>query len=1454
MQVHKRGIAHPAFVGETCTSKISGMKKMFTLVLLALFSHLAGAQEVLINEKFNVTPDVLAPVPGRTWAVYSTGSYAGGFGWRTYPVPNALAPGTGVASAYIQEGPTNWDEILFTPFLNLTSGNAIEVSFYLLGEPLSGGTLSVVLSTGETISSITRTIQTITPVNNNTIPRNPEWPYTRFKVNFTVTSTGMQRIGFRYRVNSVYTHYISIDDVLITRGNNCSGTPEAGIASGPSAYSDDAPGFTLSHTNSGNSSGLIYQWQKNTGSGYTNMTQPGNSTQTLSNITQAVTTTYRLRTTCTNGGAISYSNPVEVIMNCAGAPAAGTAFGPLAYAYDPDGFTLTHAGISGVEGLGYQWQKLVPVFGWISLTEPGNTTPLVSNVTQVATTSYRMLTTCIATGLNTPSNTITVTSRVPPYAALPITERFETWRSVNSVRDVPNTFSKNIPSSGNRSARREDDAAGGNWTDPGGGTNGILPYEGSHSARFHTTEPFPMPGYSYFDFHFNGSGTQYKRIKYIEAGSGEGDQLIPQLSTDGGLTFNNLNIDTYEATGTDGWTRKTISFNTTSPTCIVRFNCLGNPGAFNPGDIFLDSLAIYRVPPCSVLPANVYISHRAYNSTCSNPSSGNAIMCLGKDIELSIVSPPAVEAGLSYVWQKNSLSTSGAWQDIPGSNNASSISYTIDEIASFRLKMYCSESLTNQASANTISVSLASAAECSNNDLQYLPTTLIQQSGAVPAKTYLNNIYAVTSYGTITSGCNWEYMNRNLWYSFTATAPDATINLSEISTINLFGIPATLNYALYSMPVFMGITDACGSINISGTNATQVLNGLTVGTTYKLRLGMPTCDVALSANIWISQPSFAANVTGTSLLCFGASTATATAAPTGGRAPYSYLWSNGRRTATISSLPAGTYSVTVTDAVGAIATGSCIVSQPDRITGTPVVTPISCFGTIDGRIEMNAAGGTAPYQFSTDGLSYQPLNVFERLAPATYPIRIRDNNNCVVTVNTAVRTPALLTASIGAVQPTCFGASTGSITLSVAGGTGARSYFWSGPAGFASLSSRPVRLAAGSYNVVVTDAKGCVARTSGVVTSYNEILANPFINPVTCRGGADGAINLVTTGGSGSGFRYAWTGPTAYASSVEDISGLRSGTYVLLLTDIGTGCVVRQSYVVNQPVSSVAVNATVTHITACGGRGSIQATATGGTGPYWYRIGSGADQRSGLFSSLPAGTYTITATAINGCTATRAVTVTDNGNDSWESNNSLATAKTIRVGAEVNARIGNATDEDWFRFATAAGTTAYTVSVLHATEVMNYNLFTASGVLVPPTSVVGQNKNYSLLPSAVYNVRVTGTSSMVCYSLIVNTTSPPGSRISGIQQAGLDILPETLTAVVYPNPHQGSFNISISSPVSGKASIVLYDLLGRTVAERIEPLKKGTNQVIFTGMKPSSYIFRATIQGYSTSGKILGIK
>jgi Secretion system C-terminal sorting domain len=81
-----------------------------------------------------------------------------------------------------------------------------------------------------------------------------------------------------------------------------------------------------------------------------------------------------------------------------------------------------------------------------------------------------------------------------------------------------------------------------------------------------------------------------------------------------------------------------------------------------------------------------------------------------------------------------------------------------------------------------------------------------------------------------------------------------------------------------------------------------------------------------------------------------------------------------------------------------------------------------------------------------------------------------------------------------------------------------------------------------------------------------------------------------------------------------------------------------------------------------------------------------------------------------------------------------------------------------------------------------------------------------------------------------------------------------LKAVAYPNPHSGTFVLQIESPVAGKSSIILYDLMGRAIVERSEQLRVGSNQVRFSNLIKMNYIYRVLIEGKQVSGKIFGLE
>jgi len=140
-----------------------------------------------------------------------------------------------------------------------------------------------------------------------------------------------------------------------------------------------------------------------------------------------------------------------------------------------------------------------------------------------------------------------------------------------------------------------------------------------------------------------------------------------------------------------------------------------------------------------------------------------------------------------------------------------------------------------------------------------------------------------------------------------------------------------------------------------------------------------------------------ASATATNITCFGQSTGTATATA-GGTTNPTYLWSNGGTTATISNLPAGTYTVTVSEA-GFSATASATVTQP--ATGVSANGSVTdAVGTNNGAIDLTPGGGTAPYTYHWNtNATTQDLSA---LGAGNYSVTVTDQNGCTTTATFTV--------------------------------------------------------------------------------------------------------------------------------------------------------------------------------------------------------------------------------------------------------------------------------------------------------------------------------------------------------------------------------------------------------------------------------------------------------------------
>lgn len=208
----------------------------------------------------------------------------------------------------------------------------------------------------------------------------------------------------------------------------------------------------------------------------------------------------------------------------------------------------------------------------------------------------------------------------------------------------------------------------------------------------------------------------------------------------------------------------------------------------------------------------------------------------------------------------------------------------------------------------------------------------------------------------------------------------------------------------------------------------------------------------------------------------------------------------------------------------------------------------------------------------------------------------------------------------------CFGFGDGEIDATVTNGTIPYTYSWSNGASSEDLSN----LSPGIYVLTVVDAKGCSTSLTDTIAEPDQLLVSKEVEQVTCYNDMNGSIDLFVSGGI-LPYTYAWnTGATS-----EDLIGLDIGNYNVVVTD-ANGCTVATSASIIQP-DSIEIQSNVSVATCGADNGSIITLITGGTSPYTYSWDTGANTAN--LNNVAAGTYTLTVTDFNLCTAVLTETV-----------------------------------------------------------------------------------------------------------------------------------------------------------------------------------------------------------------------
>jgi hypothetical protein len=354
--------------------------------------------------------------------------------------------------------------------------------------------------------------------------------------------------------------------------------------------------------------------------------------------------------------------------------------------------------------------------------------------------------------------------------------------------------------------------------------------------------------------------------------------------------------------------------------------------------------------------------------------------------------------------------------------------------------------------------------------------------------------------------------------------------------------------------------------------------------------------------------------------CSNESNGSATISAEGGVGDYTYAWSNGGMNATEENLPAGTYSVTVTDVGGCDGVISFDILGPSPFVANEMITNITCHDQNDGTIFISPEGGTGPLSIIWNTGSTESL--ITDLVPGLYSVVLSDELGCNEEIEFVISEPDPISIDINNITPPlCPGESTGMIDLMASGGTGTLSYLWNTEDTTLAL----VNLEQGDYSLTVTDQNECTEVANYTLDDPTEITAIATSILPTCSDSDDGSIDIVASGGNGV-YTYLWS----TGDNTSSISNIGAGDYSLTISD-GNGCSTNIEYTLDAPLA-IDPNVTTTDLSENGADdGTATAAPTNGVEPYTFLWSNGETTMS--ISNLMIGTYSLTVTDANGCTA-----------------------------------------------------------------------------------------------------------------------------------------------------------------------------------------------------------------------------
>jgi hypothetical protein len=353
--------------------------------------------------------------------------------------------------------------------------------------------------------------------------------------------------------------------------------------------------------------------------------------------------------------------------------------------------------------------------------------------------------------------------------------------------------------------------------------------------------------------------------------------------------------------------------------------------------------------------------------------------------------------------------------------------------------------------------------------------------------------------------------------------------------------------------------------------------------------------------------------------CNGSSNGSISIITVQGTGPFTYLWNTNSSDSILSNLSAGTYTVTVTNALGCYETRSFTLSDPYSISFGGIIPP-ACPGAANGMVTVNSSG--CPCMFNSciflwdNGITNKQNT---SLTSGWHPVSITHPDGCVVTDSVWIPEPLPIIIDTQIVQNTCHGQNLGSIDL-VNSNYQPVVYSWSN----GTTTQLNDSLFADTYSVVVSDARGCIDTLEFIINEPSELVVSAVVTNVLCNGDANGQILIQGQGGTGN---YTYWLDQQTTNSI--ISNLTAGIHEVQVSDENNCSSEVMNITIIEPQQLNATISSTPQITSLDGTAIIN--VTGGTAPYSYEWNDISNQTESMAVYLNSDWYSVVVTDANGC-------------------------------------------------------------------------------------------------------------------------------------------------------------------------------------------------------------------------------